>query len=187
MNVQEYRFSERAYSAGGRAKVTMSGPDDTEVSGAARTDACVLLTGAADAVQALAQRIHNLSGWRQGPFVAVNCGWTDAMLETQLFGALVDDDFVDPERPSARLSQSGTLFLQDVGSLSPESQEKLADYLGELRAHGGERRARRRVMASTSEDLLDRVNAGTFDSRLFYRLNVMHLIVPGGDAVEWRS
>ena len=186
MNVQEYRLSEQACGAGSRGKIAMSAPDDAEVSGAARTDACVLLTGSADAVQELAQRIHSLSGWRQGPFIAVNCGWTDAILETRLFGALIESEYSEDEGPKARLSQSGTLFLQEVGGLSPAAQLKLAEHLGELRSHGGDRRVRRRIVAATSEDLLDRVNAGTFDSRLFYRLNVMHLIVPGnGGKKAW--
>lgn len=186
MGVQDYRLSEQTCSSGGRGRVTMSKPDDTEVSSAARTDACVLLTGRADAVQALAQRIHGLSGWRQGPFVAVNCGWTDTTLEARLFGALMDADALQiDEPPQARLSQRGTLLLQEVGGLSPASQARLADHLGKLRFHGGERRARVRVMASTSEDLLERVTAGTFDAKLFYRLNVIHLIVPGGEGKEW--
>ena len=184
MDVQEYRLSEQACGTGGVRNIMTSRPDDAEVSGAARTDACVLLSGEAGAVQALAQRIHTLSGWRQGPFVTVNCAWPDAMLDARLFGMLGDQVAGDAGLPTARLSQSGTVFLQEVGSLSAAAQSRLADYLGELRAHGGDRRARRRVMASTSEDLLERVNAGTFDGQLFYRLNVMHLIVPGNEG-KW--
>jgi DNA-binding NtrC family response regulator len=84
-------------------------------------------------------------------------------------------------QPQATLIQAGTLLLRDVGRLSLTFQVRLADALGELRAHSTHRRVRRRVMASTSGSLLDRVNDGTFDARLFYRLNVIHLVLPEDD------
>ena len=66
-----------------------SQPDaDPDVIAAARNDRCVLLTGAAAQASALALKIHNLSGWRWGPFVAVDCGGTEAVLERQLFDLL---------------------------------------------------------------------------------------------------
>ncbi len=180
MNAQDSRLNEQPFGPGSRGAMIVSKLDDREVLGAAQTDACVLFTGKGDAVEALAQRIHNLSGWRYGPFLSVDCAWSEATLESRLFGALLDDDMLLPPRsqPQPRLSQEGTLFLQEVGRLSPASQARLADHLAELRMHGGGRRVRRRVMASSSETLLDRVNAGTFDARLFYRLNVIHLVLP---------
>lgn len=179
MNAQDSRLNEQPFGAGSRGAIIVSKLDDREVLGAAQTDACVLFTGKEDAVEALAQRIHNLSGWRHGPFLSVDCAWSEATLESRLFGALLDDDMPSSgSQPRPRLSQEGTLFLQEVGRLSPASQARLADHLAQLRMHGGGRRVRRRVMASSSETLLDRVNAGTFDARLFYRLNVIHFVLP---------
>jgi DNA-binding NtrC family response regulator len=176
MNVQDFRLSER--SGAGHGGVNIPKPGDGELFAAAQSDACVLLSGKGDAVEALARRIHNLSGWGHGSFVPVDCAWPELTLESRLFGALLDDDAMRAgDQPRPTLSQAGTVFLQEVGRLSAASQIRLADYLGELRAHGGGRRARRRVMASSSEALMDRVNAGTFDARLFYRLNVIHIVV----------
>jgi DNA-binding NtrC family response regulator len=180
MNVQDYRLNEHSSGAGHRGAIVISRLDDREVFGAAQTDACVLFTGKREAVETLAQRIHNLSGWRHGPFLSVDCAWSEATLESRLFDVLGDNDTkLAGPHPKARLSQEGTVFLHEVGKLSPGCQARLADHLAELRTHGGPRRARRRVMASSSEPLLERVNAGTFDDRLFYRLNVIHLIMPG--------
>jgi DNA-binding NtrC family response regulator len=179
MNAQDSRLNNQPCGAGHRGATVGSKLDDRELLGAAQTDACVLFTGKEDAVEALAQRIHSLSGWRHGPFLSVDCAWSEATLESRLFGSLLNDDLMpETPQPQARLSQEGTLFLQEVGRLSPASQARLADHLAELRTQGGARRVRRRVMASSSETLVDRVNAGTFDAQLFYRLNVIHLILP---------
>jgi DNA-binding NtrC family response regulator len=164
-----------------RGAIIGSTQNDSEVFGATQTDACVLFTGKTEAAKSLAQGIHKLSGWRHGPFVSVDCSWSEATLESRLFGALLDDD-TSPSGLQPGYSQQRTLFLQEIGRLSPTSQARLADHLTELRTQGG-RRVRWRVMASSPETLLDRVNAGTFNDRLYYRLNVIHLILPDhGDA-----
>ena len=167
--------------------------EETELFRAAQSDACVLFTGR-EGVEALAFRIHNLSGWRHGPFISVDCGWPEPLLESRLFGGLrpswpaqrasrfgvadVSDTASAVAQPQATLIQAGTLLLREVGRLSLTFQVRLADALGELRSHSTHRRVRRRVMASTSESLLSRVNDGTFDACLFYRLNVIHLVLP---------
>lgn len=144
---------------------------------AVQSDACVLLTGDEDAVQAAAYRIHSLSGWRHGPFTIVDCGWPEAMVESALFGAFADIEPPTPTEPYPRLAQSGTVLLQNVGRLGPAMQSKVADLLTQVRGSRRQGRSRRRLMASTSEPLLPRVLEGTFDDRLFYRLNLIHLVI----------
>jgi two-component system response regulator HydG len=151
--------------------------DEAEIAQAARTDACILFTGPAHA-RTLALRIHSQSGWRWGAFMAVDCGAAEASLEQQLFGVLEAD--LSPgatAAPAPRLRQAGTLFLHEVGRLGAASQHRLRDLLESARTGHARGRARRRIMASTSEPLLPRVLDGSFDDRLFYRLNMIHFVV----------
>jgi DNA-binding NtrC family response regulator len=181
--------SDSAGGGGGAGDDADSSIADFYITQAVQSDVCVLLTGPHQAVEALAYRIHSLSGWRHGPFITVNCGWPEAALEHRLFGALNDE--ADAPRvsagPTLRLAQAGTVLLQEVGRLSSPFQARLADRLSELRGHGGYARCRRRVMASTSEVLLPRVLDGTFNDQLFYRLNAIHLVVSGGMESRWDS
>ena len=145
---------------------------------AAQVGASVLFTGSGDAI-GLGRRIHALSGWRWGPFVVVDCGWPDAMLEQRLFDLLRADP--DPEarrEPQLRLLQAGTIFLHEVGALGGHHQARLAEALTLASGSGERRGSRYRFMASTSQSLLQRVSAGTFDDRLFYRLNMLHVVLP---------
>ena len=145
---------------------------------AVRSDACVLFTGDEETAEVLARRVHVLSGWRQGPFVPVDCGEPADRLESHLFDLL---DLEQPEpvnRAWPTLSQCGTIFLRDVGRLPRSLQQRLSDRLAVLRASPGEpRRIRRRVLSSTPTPLVDRVEEGTFDGSLYYRLNVIHLVI----------
>jgi DNA-binding NtrC family response regulator len=145
---------------------------------AVRSAAPVLLTGSAPATQALAYRIHSSSGWRHGPFLTINCASNDPGLEHALFEALFPNDLTASKtRPILKLAQPGTVLLREVGHLNSPLQLRLAECLGEIA--GGIRtpgRAARRVIASTTEPLLPRVDAGSFDDCLYYRLNVIHLM-----------
>jgi transcriptional regulator with PAS, ATPase and Fis domain len=135
---------------------------DVEVLGAAASDVCILFTGTGSAKE-LAHRIHSLGRGRPGRFRAVDCGWPEALLEQQLFYVL---------RPGS----GGTIFLEEVGRLNLQLQARLLDALGG--PVGLHTRTRPRVMASTSEPLLQRVIEGSFNERLFYRLNAIHVILP---------
>lgn len=157
---------------------------DLDLMSAVRSDACVLLTGKEDAVRALAYRIHSLSGWRQGPFTIVDCAGPVEIVERVLFGVCADTEWSTMLDPHPVLAQAGTVLLQNVGRLDPGVQSRMADrliYLCERRRPG---RCRCRLMASTSEPLLPRVLDGTFDDRLFYRLNVIHVVVPRDQTME---
>jgi len=137
---------------------------DLDVLGAAASDVCILFTAAgAGSAKEVAKRIHALGRGRPGRFRAVDCGWPEALLEQQLFYVL---------KPGS----GGTIFLEEVGRLSPELQERLLAALSG--PTGSQGRARPRVMASTSEPLLQRALEGTFNEWLFYRLNTIHVILP---------
>lgn len=142
---------------------------------AVRSAAPILLTGDSHATRALAYRLHSSSGWRYGPFLLIDCGSPDASLETSWFKALFPSGPpAGGKRPLLQLAQSGTVLLQEIGRLSRPVQESLADRLVEVTRSRRPGQSYRRVIASTSEPLLARVENGTFDDRLFYRLNVIH-------------
>ena len=156
---------------------------DVDLSHAVQSDACVLFTGDHETAEALARRLHGLSGWRQGPFVAVDCAQPSALLESRLFELLdVENPTVsEGEPPRPTLAQSGTVFLRDVGKLPPALQSRLSERLAALRSRPGEqRRIRRRVMSSSATPLDASIEEGRFDARLFYRLNVIHLVIGAG-------
>jgi len=153
------------------------GPDHDAIA-AARNDRCVLLTGAPSNASALALRIHNLSGWRWGPFVAVDCGGSEAVLERQLFDLLrIPSRAGASTEPRPRLTQAGTVFLHEVGKLGLSLQVRLRQVLESSAAVPRSDRLRQRIMASTSEPLLQRVLNGTFDEELFCRLTAIRLTV----------
>jgi DNA-binding NtrC family response regulator len=150
---------------------------DLDLSHAVQSDACVLFTGDDGTAELLARRLHAQSGWRHGPFIAVDCSLPDA--EARLLPLL------EVENPGTvnggtwpRLAQAGTVFLREVGKLGPGLQRRLSERLATLKTRpGAERRLRRRVISSSSIALESRVQEGTFDARLFYRLNVIHMVL----------
>jgi len=149
---------------------------------AAVTDMTVLVTGeSGTGKELIARRIHHRSPRAKGPFVAVNCGSIpDTLVEAELFGA-AKGAFTGADRDREGLvehANHGTLFLDEVGELSPLAQVRLLRFLqeGTIR-RVGETRDRKvdvRVVAATHQDL----QAGTFRSDLFYRLNVIPIELP---------
>ena len=175
MNAPELLRPETSAHAGPPGLETGGGGfQEFDVVQAARIGACVLLTGGVNA-KAVALQIHNLSGWRWGAFVSIDCGVSEPILERQLFGVLKEAaEWDEHAHPRPQLMQDGTIFLYEVGKLSLSLQARLADALGSGGQGETRRRLRKRIVASTSVALLDRVMAGTFDDRLFYRLNAIH-------------
>lgn len=150
--------------------------DEVELARAARSDAPILFTGQQHDVRTLALRIHDMSGWCWGPFLAVDCREPGGALEERLFRVLESERSHGTAVPVARLLQPGTLFLHEVGALDTQSQSRLRDLLGEA-GTPNQRRGRRRIMAFASELLVTRVSDGTFDDLLFYRLNRLHFVL----------
>jgi DNA-binding NtrC family response regulator len=153
---------------------------DCEVALAARTDACILLNGLPDAARKLAYRLHLSSGWRHGPFTVIDCAMTDPALEEIVFGTSHPSDASQrSDAPQLRLIQAGTVLLQEINRLPLSIQGRLARRLSDQHSAGP--RSRRRLIASSSEPLFERVLNGTFDDSLYYRLNVVQFMVTGGE------
>jgi DNA-binding NtrC family response regulator len=156
--------------------------NDVDLLQAVQSDACVLFTGDEGTAEALARRLHELSGWRHGPFIAVDCSLPDA--EPRLLQVL-DLETTSEGGTWPRLAQAGTVFLREVGKLGPGLQRRLSERLTTLKTRpGAEQRLRRRVISSSSIPLESRVQEGTFDARLFYRLNVIHMVI-SDHAPQW--
>jgi DNA-binding NtrC family response regulator len=141
------------------------GLSEEDVATAARAGGCVLITGPVGLALTGARRIHDESARRDGPFTVVDCGGPPTAVTERLVEA------VGTPRPDGRGSgaSGGTLFMKNVGALPPVAQRLVAGLL----AHPG----RSRVIASHPQPLLHRVLDGDFDDQLFYRLNVVHLVI----------
>jgi transcriptional regulator with PAS, ATPase and Fis domain len=158
-----------------------------EIERVARSDAKVLITGESGAGKELvALAVHNGSPRADRAFVAVNCaGMPETLLESELFGH-VKGSFTGAYRDKLgklELADGGTMFLDEIGEMTMRMQGMLLRFLetGELQKVGADRAAGRvnvRVIAATNRNLRDMVDHGTFREDLFYRLNVIHLMVP---------
>ena len=159
----------------------------SEIANVASSEAKVLLTGESGVGKELVARaIHRQSLRSTGPFVAMNCaGLTETLLETELFGH-VKGSFTGAYRDKVgklELADRGTAFLDEMGEMTLRMQGLLLRFLetGELQKVGSDRanaRVNVRVIAATNRDLRTLIADGKFREDLFYRLNVIHLIVP---------
>ena len=152
----------------------------------AESSSTVLLEGESGTGKELfARAIHSQSGRKDGPLVTVNCGaLPDTLLESELFGykagAFTDAKKDKPGRIA--LAQGGTLFLDEIGDISPALQVRLLRVLQEKTYEplGGTHpeKADVRVVAATNRNLQDLISEGSFRSDLYYRINVVRLLVP---------
>jgi DNA-binding NtrC family response regulator len=153
---------------------------------AAAATGTVLVTGETGTGKELVARaLHTSSPRAEKPFVALNCAaLTDSLLENELFGH-ARGAFTGAAGARAGLiehANGGTLFLDEIGTMAPSVQAKLLRALeaGEVRRIGENdvRTIDVRFVAATNTDLQAAVDAGTFRSDLFYRLNVHHIHLP---------
>jgi transcriptional regulator with PAS, ATPase and Fis domain len=153
----------------------------------ARSDAKVLITGESGVGKELvAHAIHARSARANRPFVAVNCaGVPETLLESELFGHL-KGSFTGAyrDRPGKlELADRGTIFLDEIGEMTLRMQGLLLRFLetGELQKVGADHSRARvdvRVVAATNRQLREMIRQGQFREDLFYRLNVIYVVVP---------
>ena len=163
----------------------------------AQVPSTVLLTGESGTGKELVARaIHDLSPRAQKPFVSVNCGaFTETLLESELFG-YVKGSFTGANANRKGLFEAanqGTIFLDEIGEMSPAMQVKLLRVLQERKvrpvgAHE-EIEVNTRVIAATNRDLTAMVKDGSFREDLYYRISVIPMELPPlrerkGDIVE---
>lgn len=153
---------------------------------AAPVDSTVLILGESGTGKELvAQALHHNSPRRKGPFVAVNCAAVPATLvESELFGHVRGAFTGATDRRIGRFEQAdgGTLFIDEIGDFEIGLQAKLLRVLESLTVTpvGGheDRKVDVRVVAATSRDINKMVADGTFREDLYYRLNVVTVILP---------
>lgn len=150
-------------------------------------EGAVLLIGESGTGKELfAQSIHNRSGRKDGPFVAINCAaLNESLLESELFG-YVDGAFTGARKGGKaglfELAHEGTIFLDEINSMPLSLQSKILRVLEE-------RKVMRlgsdyvipldvRLISAANQDLLQQVKAGTFRLDLYYRLNTFSIRIP---------
>jgi transcriptional regulator with PAS, ATPase and Fis domain len=158
-----------------------------EVERVARSDAKVLITGESGVGKEIVAHAIHAGGPRASMiFAPVNCaGLPETLLESELFGH-VKGSFTGAYRDKPgklETAHMGTAFLDEIGEMTLRMQGLLLRFLetGELQkvgADGGGRHVNVRVIAATNRNLRDMIGQGTFREDLFYRLNVIHIVVP---------
>lgn len=153
----------------------------------AQVDSTVLLRGRTGTGKELfAQAIHNASPRRRESFVAINCAaLPENLLESELFG-YVEGAFTGARKGGKagvfEIAHGGTLFLDEVGEMTPSLQARLLRVLeeGEIMRLGDNSilPVNVRLVAATHRDLKEMVEQASFREDLFYRLNVLSLVVP---------
>ncbi|MCG8564328.1 MAG: sigma-54 dependent transcriptional regulator, partial [Desulfobacterales bacterium] len=157
-----------------------------KVSAIAVTDYTVLVTGESGAgKEFIARQIHALSPRAQAQCHALNCpAIPEQLLESELFGH-VKGAFTGAERNREGFfmaADKGTLILDEIGDINPAVQAKLLKFLQDrtVKPVGSSqsRIADVRIIALTNQDLKDKINDKSFREDLYYRLNVLSLVVP---------
>jgi transcriptional regulator with GAF, ATPase, and Fis domain len=169
----------------GRSEAIRRIEEDVDV--AARSDAKVLITGETGVgKEVVARLIHSRSARASAPLVTLNCaGLPDSLLESELFGH-VRGSFTGAYRDKPGLLEmapNGTVFLDEVGEMSTRMQVVLLRFLesGEIQRIGADRshaRVNVRLITATNRDLQAQIASGGFREDLYFRLNVIRLMIP---------
>lgn len=153
----------------------------------AQSNSTVLILGESGTGKELfAQGIHNSSARSKRPFVAINCAaLPDSLLESELFG-YEEGAFTGAKKGGKagffELAHGGTIFLDEIGGISPKLQSRLLRVIEEREVMriGGDHiiPVDIRIIAATNKDLWQKVKDGKFRKDLYYRLNVLELALP---------
>lgn len=149
-------------------------------------DSPVLLLGeTGTGKEVIAGAIHNLSNRKNGPFIKVNCGAIPAtLIDSELFGHEKDAFTGAGSRKRGRFERAdgGTIFLDEIGELSPDAQVRLLRVLQEkeLERVGGTEpvKINARVIAATHRDLESMLEKGEFREDLYFRVKVFPILIP---------
>ena len=152
----------------------------------AGTDSTILISGESGTGKEVAARaIHHQSTRTERPFVSINCGaLPENLLESELFGHARGSftGAIANKKGLFEIAEKGTLFLDEVGEMSPWTQVKLLRTLQDkrIRRVGGteEIPVDVRIIAATNQDLKKRIEEDKFREDLFYRLNVISMEIP---------
>lgn len=152
----------------------------------APTDASILIEGESGTGKELvANAIHRLSLRKDNPFVVINCSaYPSTLLESEIFGHEKGAFTGAIRQKAGRFEQAhgGTVFLDEIGEISPSAQIKLLRVLQSQKFEriGGEKTLSvdLRVLTATNKDLLEEVKNGNFREDLYYRLNVIPIYLP---------
>jgi PAS domain S-box-containing protein len=146
----------------------------------------ILLVGESGTGKELfAKAIHSLSPREKGPMITINCGsLPDTLLESEIFG-YKEGAFTDAKKDKPgrlALAEGGTLFLDEIGDISPALQVRLLrvlqDKVYEPLGSTTSEKADVRIVAATNKNLEELVEKGTFRQDLYYRINIVKLILP---------
>jgi NtrC-family two-component system response regulator AlgB len=152
----------------------------------AASDSTILITGESGTGKTLlAKTMHDASARARGPFAVVNCATlSENLLESELFGH-VRGSFtgaVKDKTGRLQLAEGGTVFLDEIGEISPNLQTKLLRFLQEREFEKvGDTKTIKvdvRIIAATNKDLEREVREGNFREDLYFRLNVIDLHMP---------
>jgi transcriptional regulator with GAF, ATPase, and Fis domain len=157
-----------------------------QIAKVAPTNSNVLILGESGTGKELVARaLHQNSLRAAGPFVAINCAaLTETLLESELFGHErgAFTGAITQKKGKLEVAEGGTVFLDEIGELSPILQAKLLRVLQEreMERVGGTKTIplNIRLLAATNRDLQEAVQKGAFRRDLFYRLNVVSLQAP---------
>ena len=152
----------------------------------AETDATVLIQGeSGTGKELIAQAVHDLSGRSANRFVPVNLGaLPETLLESELFGHEKGSFTGAARRKPGCFEQanSGTLFIDEVTEIPPKCQVDLLRILetGQFTRVGGEEtlKSNARIVSATNRDIAELVQVGEFREDLYYRLNIVPIVVP---------
>ena len=158
----------------------------TLVAKVAPTDSTILLMGeSGTGKEVITDAIHRLSRRKDKPFIKLNCAAIpEGLLESELFGHErgAFTGAVSKKPGKFELADGGTIFLDEIGDMSPSTQAKVLRVLQqkEFTPVGGEqvKRVDVRIIAATNKELLQEVEQGNFREDLYYRLNGMTISIP---------